>query len=259
MTTATASFTTEFDIGRVVRRAFDAVRANLVGFAVIAALFNALPILISGAVRLATIGSVGNPGAAAIMSLLTLPVSLLVLVGLVVGQAALIVGAMGYMNGNTYSAAECVAKGAPHWWRLLLVVLVEGVLIALGLVLLLVPGLILMTRWSVASVAQVVEGSGVRASLGRSATLTKGRRWPIFGLMVVCLIAVYIFEMVLIALTGGFSSGFMGAMLSPVTQLLISPLLQLVLTPVLVSGLTSIYFELSGGGVGSARTAAVFD
>ena len=57
--------------------------------------------------------------------------------------------------------------------------------IALGMILLLVPGLILFTMWAVALPANTVEGTGVVASLGRSRALTRGRRWRVFGAIMV--------------------------------------------------------------------------
>jgi hypothetical protein len=53
---------------------------------------------------------------------------------------------------------------------------------------LIVPGLILVTMWFVSTPACVVERTGPWTSLKRSAALTKGHRWKIFGLMILLVI-----------------------------------------------------------------------
>jgi heme/copper-type cytochrome/quinol oxidase subunit 3 len=53
----------------------------------------------------------------------------------------------------------------------------------LGIIAFIVPGLMLFTMWFVGTPVCVVEQQGPWASLRRSAELTKGHRWKIFGLM----------------------------------------------------------------------------
>ena len=52
-----------------------------------------------------------------------------------------------------------------------------------------VVGLILFTRWWIAVAIVVVERPGVFRSLRRSAELTSGYRWRVFGILIVILIA----------------------------------------------------------------------
>jgi hypothetical protein len=58
-----------------------------------------------------------------------------------------------------------------------------GILGGLAFLLLIVPGFIVMTMWFVSTPACVVERTGPWASMKRSAALTKGHRWKIFGLL----------------------------------------------------------------------------
>jgi hypothetical protein len=57
--------------------------------------------------------------------------------------------------------------------------------IAGGMILLIVPGFIVMTMLAVAAQVCVIERLGPIASLSRSAALTKGVRWRVFGLLLV--------------------------------------------------------------------------
>jgi Membrane domain of glycerophosphoryl diester phosphodiesterase len=64
-----------------------------------------------------------------------------------------------------------------------------GVLAALGiiggLILLIVPGLYLLTRWILIAPVIVLEGRSAGESFGRSTELVRGRGWSVFGVIVV--------------------------------------------------------------------------
>jgi hypothetical protein len=84
--------------------------------------------------------------------------------------------------------------------------LLSGLAIALGFVLLIVPGLLLFVRWAVALPAMLREDLSITAALGRSTEMTEGNRWQILGLAVVIWIP---FIIALVAL-GGLSVAFTG-------------------------------------------------
>jgi hypothetical protein len=84
---------------------------------------------------------------------------------------------------------------------LILLALLESLLLVLGIILLVVPGLILYTMWLVAVAACVVERTGPWRSLRRSQELTKGHRWKIFGLFLLLLLISLINPVVQLALT----------------------------------------------------------
>ena len=71
-----------------------------------------------------------------------------------------------------------------------------GLGIMFGLILLIVPGIMLMVAWAVAVPALVVERCGVIDALRRSAELTKGSRWKIFGLFLIILVIYWIVSVV---------------------------------------------------------------
>ena len=72
----------------------------------------------------------------------------------------------------------------PVFFPLLAVSILAGIGIAIGLVLLIVPGLILITIWAVIVPVCVLERPGVFASFGRSRDLVRGHGWPVFGALV---------------------------------------------------------------------------
>ncbi len=62
--------------------------------------------------------------------------------------------------------------------------------IACGLVLLVVPGLILLTRWIFIVPVIVLEKKSAGESFGRSSELVKGSSWPVFALILVTMLVL---------------------------------------------------------------------
>jgi len=59
--------------------------------------------------------------------------------------------------------------------------ILSGLGILLGLVLLIVPGVILIVRWTAAASYLLCENSRIGDALGESFKMTKGNFWPLFG------------------------------------------------------------------------------
>ena len=86
--------------------------------------------------------------------------------------------------GQLFNAAK------PFVGQLILVGIVAGIGTAIGFVLIIVPGLILITIWSVFAPVIVLENPGGLKPLGRSRELVKGNGWQVFGVIVVLVIGV---------------------------------------------------------------------
>ncbi len=80
----------------------------------------------------------------------------------------------------------------PVLGSLILVALVAGIGILIGFILLIVPGLILLTIWSVAAPVVVLERPPGLGALGRSRALVRGNGWQTFGVVFVLNVAVAI-------------------------------------------------------------------
>lgn len=85
---------------------------------------------------------------------------------------------------------------------LILAGLLVGIAVAIGFVLLIVPGLILLTIFSVVAPAIVLERKGVIESLGRSRELVRGNGLQVFAVILV----VFLLTFVLAALIGGIGA-----------------------------------------------------
>ena len=84
-----------------------------------------------------------------------------------------------------HSLEECFSAAAPRLLPVIVASILVAIVIALGFVLLIVPGLILATMLWVVIPVIVIERMGPFGSLGRSGELTKGFRWPIFGVVLI--------------------------------------------------------------------------
>src|SRR5271155_5227724 len=68
----------------------------------------------------------------------------------------------------------------PVLGQLILVGIVAGIGIVIGFILIIIPGLYLLTVWSLAAPVVVLERPGVLAALRRSRELVRGNGWPVF-------------------------------------------------------------------------------
>lgn len=119
-------------------------------------------------------------------------------------------------------------------------ILVAGVLaalgIALGLILLIVPGLILLTWWILIIPAIVLEGRSAGESFGRSRELVRGYAWNVFGVIILTVLILFGFRIVLELVLFPLSN----ALQSFVTELIVGT----VATPFAVVAWTLLYFRL---------------
>jgi hypothetical protein len=79
-----------------------------------------------------------------------------------------------------------LATGGGRFWPYLGMAIVSTIAVVLGLFMLIIPGVVLLVRWSAASGFLIGAGEGVTDSLGASWDATEGHGWAIFfaGLIV---------------------------------------------------------------------------
>lgn len=230
------------DIGKVTEDAFGVLADNWLPFLLAAVLLTGLPTIITG---LAQILSKAN----AAFTLLSLLGSIANLVGLTILQGGLIYGSMRTLNGSPATLGECLRVGVKTWLPMLGLFILMGLAVGLGFILLVVPGILLALRWSVAAPALVMEGRGIQDSMGRSAALTEGRRGSIFLLFLVLWIVVLVCE----AAVFGVAGGFRGLMtMPPIITLGVSPLLATLFNMVWPAVMAALFHQLRGAREGGA-------
>src|SRR5947209_9847380 len=97
---------------------------------------------------------------------------------------------------RNHSAGDLLRSVEPVFWRLLAVSLLAGVGVAVGFVLLIIPGLVLLVIWAVVAPVTVLERPGVFAAFGRSRDLVRGNGWNVFGVLVVVFLAVIVISFI---------------------------------------------------------------
>jgi hypothetical protein len=118
----------------------------------------------------------------------------------VLAAAVLILAATGLIGEVFYTGAVSIALTHPrvggrppslrevgrlvNYRRLIAVDLLYGLLVAVGLIALVVPGVLAYVYLGLAAPAVEIEGHGVRAGLARSARLVRGHFWLVFWVLV---------------------------------------------------------------------------
>jgi hypothetical protein len=123
----------------------------------------------------------------------------------------------------------------PVLGSLLLVAIVAGVLTLIGFALIIVPGLVLLTIWSVAGPVVVLERPPGLRALGRSRELVRGNGWQVFGVILVLYFLVVVIS-VLLEAAGNSAGAGVGIVVAVVVGILTAPFTAL--------GQSVLYFEL---------------
>jgi hypothetical protein len=115
--------------------------------------------------------------------------------------------------------------------------ILAGIAIGIGFLLLIVPGLILVTIWAVLAPVIVVEHSGVIDAFGRSRELVRGNGWQVFGVIVLIYIIVFVVAAILGAIGTGISD-------SVGMRILFNVVASTLTAPIAALAASVIYFRL---------------
>ncbi len=88
------------------------------------------------------------------------------------------------------TAGKLLRAAAPVLGQLILVGVVAAIGIMAGFILLVIPGLILLTLWSVAAPVVVIENPGVFPALRRSRLLVRGNGLQVFAVIMILVVVV---------------------------------------------------------------------
>jgi hypothetical protein len=141
------------------------------------------------------------------------------------------------------SIGDLVRSVSPVVIPLLVVSILAGLGILIGFILLIVPGLFLLTIWAVVAPVTVLERPGILAAFTRSRELVRGHGWTVFG----ALILVF-----LIVLAAGIVAGLTGVLIdgggdSDVGQAVVGWVLNAFVQPLAAVTAAVLYFALLPG------------
>jgi Membrane domain of glycerophosphoryl diester phosphodiesterase len=242
----TADRSTErLDIGQALQDVLTVVGRNLGPFALLGVALAGLP---AALLNLGNALAPSNPGFA-LLGILGLAATF---IGRPILYGALIFATTRDLNGEPASLRECLTAGRRRWGALLVLMIRSGLLVGLGVVLLVVPGLYLALRWAAAAPVLVLSGRSVSDSMNESARLTKGRRWAMLLLYLIVLIALIC--------AGALPAVVQGALLFVAPKLLVVVLIDPLVTiciDVAFAVVAAVLFRRLRGDVEGGSTVAL--
>lgn len=166
----------------------------------------------------------------------------------IVGLAATIVGTTWLQGAFVYAVqdardgtfdatlGEVFARVSSSIVPLFVAGLLAGIGIAFGLILLVIPGLFLLTMWAVIAPVIVVERKSALDSFGRSRELVRGHGWTVFAIVIIT------------GLLSGIANGILQAAFSFLPRFLEilvgATVAQAVVAPFVAIALAITYFRL---------------
>ncbi|HEX6652012.1 MAG TPA: hypothetical protein VF072_04660 [Thermoleophilaceae bacterium] len=204
----------KLDVARVFERIFEIYKDQFT-LLIPAALVVFVPVaLISGLIYAGDVSIIGGLIVAAIATIATYWF-----------QGMVVEAARDILDGRRdHSVGSLVQSVTPVIGPLIVAGILAGIGIGIGLLLLIVPGLFLLTIWAVIAPVIVLERRGAFDSFGRSRELVRGHGWQVFGVIVVLFLVQFIITAVLNAIANSVSDSFVGYTISDlIVRILVAP------------------------------------
>jgi len=241
-----------FDLGRVVSRTFGTIQGDLAMFYAIALVCAGLP---SALMQMLQVGNMAHGDftspLARIFNLTTLAGYFVTLFTRSLSDCLLVSTALAAINGRRPSFEAQLRACFPFVLPVVGIYILTVIAIAATMMLLVVPGLIVMCMLCVAVPAELAERPGVIGALSRSADLTRGRRWSIFGLLLLYALAIWVVTAIVALVAGllfygGVGKTFFNAEGGPLTYvgIVVTTLVTAGVTMVSAVGVAALYAEL---------------
>jgi uncharacterized membrane protein len=243
----------QIDVGKVVSRAFEVIKRNAGPYAGVALLLGGLPGFLVGYATVSGLDA-ANPIAMFTSPLYWGAILFSWLCGSVL-QAALVRSSILDLGGRPADVGGSLSAALALLLPLVGLTLLTSIILMVGFILLIVPGIIFYVIFSVAVPVLVEERPGVIGSLERSVALTRGSRWQVFGVL-----AIFVLFYMAVSMVLGVLGGVAGSQ-SMVAQLFVSTVTGVAVSLVLAALLASLYVELRTvkEGATTDSLAAIFE
>ena len=165
--------------------------------------------------------------------------SLVGLAGIFWLQGALVIAIDDVRDGRAdLSIGETLDRVRPRLNTLTLAGLIAAIAVGIGLVLLIAPGLYLLTIWLVIVPAIMLEGCGVSAAFARSQELVRGYGWSVFGVIALTVLILIGVSILFGIVRSSVDSNWVGVVINIISQSVTAPFVAL--------AWTITYYELRG-------------
>jgi hypothetical protein len=227
------------DIGWVIGATWRVLRTRAVDLILVALPFLWLPSLISGLA----------PDNRPVQLLMNLP-------GLVFTGAGSLITYQTLTAGLPVTASDATRAAAGRFGTLWLVALASGLLLIIGLVLLIVPGVIAGVGFCTASAAVMAENKNTTPAMERAWDLSRGQRWRLVGLAGLLLLASL--GVLMIIVIGSAILGIAGLQdaIDPAVNLGFGPVVETAIAMITTVGIAAAYVGLRKAKEGPAEDIA---
>ncbi|MDQ6751701.1 MAG: hypothetical protein M3Z33_13250 [Actinomycetota bacterium] len=202
----------KLDIGRVFNRIFEYYTGQ-------AAIYLPAALILFLPAALIT-GAVVSGGASLLLLIISIAVGLITAF---LYQGVVVESVRDLQDGHRdQSLGSLFASVPPVLGALIAVGILGGIAEAIGFVLLIVPGCILITIWAVVAPVVVVERKSPLEAFGRSRQLVRGNGWQVFGVLVVLFLLQVVVGRIVAGIGG--DSFIVAALLQLIVNVLVAPL-----------------------------------
>jgi hypothetical protein len=136
-----------------------------------------------------------------------------------------------------HTVGQLLRSVEPVFWPLVAVSILFGLGVAIGFILLIIPGLFLLVIWSVVAPVTVLEHPGVGSAFRRSRELVRGNGWNVFGVIVIVFVIVFV-----VSIAAGLATSGLGS----VGRALVQWAVNSAIAPVTALSASVLYFSLRG-------------
>jgi hypothetical protein len=233
MTTATLGQPGRFEIGRVFNSTFGVITRNIGLCVGLALLFSGLPALVIRMLQQPQIDAMlhrdptamADPNAMLRNSYISIIGGLVSFVLAMLLQSALVRATIEDLSGKRPTFGDCIGMAIVFLLPTVGISLLVGLASVIAMIALVVPGIILWLGWSMSVPVLIREQLGVFGSMSRSRVLTKGSRWPLFGLFLILIIIAMVIQWVMLlvlVLFGGIVAEVGAALVQTVVSMVLS-------------------------------------
>jgi hypothetical protein len=144
-------------------------------------------------------------------------------------QGMVVEAARDILDGRRdHSVGSLLRSVTPVVFPLVIAGILAGIAIGIGLLLLIVPGLYLLTIWAVLAPVIVIERRDVMNAFGRSRALVRGNGWQVFGVILVLFLLQLVVTGAIQAIANSVADTVVGYSVADlIVRLLVAPLIAL--------------------------------
>jgi hypothetical protein len=146
-----------------------------------------------------------------------------------------------------FTVGELFGSAAGAVGNLILNGILKAIAVTIGFILLIAPGLILLTIWAVTAPVIVVERAGAIDAFGRSRELVRGEGWSVFGAILIAF---------LIGIAIAIVAAAIGTAISDAGQVIMSTIGAIIAAPITALVASVLFFDLGGRSAAPAPSVA---